>query len=108
MNKTLTKFQQLEFDTLHLIPKGRVVSYKELAKKIGREGASRAVGTALSLNSQPVIVPCHRVVKTNGELGNYTFNGTNQPTVKRDLLVKEGVFFRDDGRVERDCFFTFI
>lgn len=69
-----------------LIPKGKVMTYKEVAKKAGNEKASRAVGTVMRLNYDPK-VPCHRVIKSDGGLGNYNRGGVKQ---KRKLLELEG------------------
>lgn len=55
------------------IPPGEVRTYKWVANKIGRPKAVRAVGKALKNNPYPLIIPCHRVIKSNGELGGYIF-----------------------------------
>ena len=68
------------------IPKGRVLTYKEVAKKAGNEKAARAIGTIMSKNFDPK-VPCHRVIRTDGKIGNYNRGGE---TAKRALLIKEG------------------
>ena len=54
------------------IPYGRLLTYREVARKAGNERASRAAGNALGSNSIPIIVPCHRVIRTGGGLGGYT------------------------------------
>ena len=54
---------------------GQTVSYSELAKKVGRPAASRAVGNALAENPLPLIIPCHRVVRSNGKLGGFSAPG---------------------------------
>lgn len=69
------------------VPHGAVVSYKDLAVVAGSPRASRAVGTAMATNPIPVIVPCHRVLRTGGALGGY---GGGLDT-KRWLLTHEGV-----------------
>ena len=56
---------------LCLIPSGSTESYKSLAKKIGSPGASRAVGTACKLNPIPLFIPCHRVIKHDGSIGQF-------------------------------------
>jgi AraC family transcriptional regulator of adaptative response/methylated-DNA-[protein]-cysteine methyltransferase len=53
------------------IPYGETRSYEELARAVGRPGASRAVGTANERNRIAILIPCHRVVNKNGELGGY-------------------------------------
>jgi methylated-DNA-[protein]-cysteine S-methyltransferase len=69
------------------VPLGRVVSYRELATAAGSPGASRAVGTAMATNPLPIVVPCHRVLRTGGALGGYG-GGLD---AKRWLLAHEGV-----------------
>jgi O-6-methylguanine DNA methyltransferase len=69
------------------IPKGSVMSYKEVAKKAGNEKASRAVANIMALNYD-LDVPCHRVIRSDGGLGGYNRGGVEK---KRELLLKEGV-----------------
>lgn len=69
------------------IPRGQVRSYGWVAREIGQDAAVRAVGTALGRNPVPVLIPCHRVVRSDGHIGNYGF-GT---PVKVRLLTDEGV-----------------
>jgi len=54
---------------------GKVVTYRELAKKIGRTGAARAVGTVMAKNPLPLIIPCHRVIRSDGKLGGFSAPG---------------------------------
>ncbi|MGB0719441.1 MAG: methylated-DNA--[protein]-cysteine S-methyltransferase, partial [Bdellovibrionales bacterium] len=68
------------------IPKGRVCSYGDVANDIGRPKAARAVGSAVGENPVSLLVPCHRVVRGDGGLGNYGWG----LDIKRDLLVQEG------------------
>ena len=63
---TLTEFQQLVLTETRNIPYGETITYSELARRIGKEKAVRAVGTALSKNPYPIIIPCHRVVAKSG------------------------------------------
>ena len=58
-------------EALRRVPFGRTVTYGELAGRTGRPGASRAVGSAMATNPIPIVVPCHRVVRTGGALGGY-------------------------------------
>lgn len=78
------------------IPRGRATSYSRLAKMVGTPKAARAVGTALARNPFPIFIPCHRVIRFNGELGG--FGGGL--IMKRTLLKMEGVCFDQSGRVE--------
>jgi methylated-DNA-[protein]-cysteine S-methyltransferase len=66
-----TPFQRLVWDALRRIPFGTTLSYGELARRIGREGAARAVGAANGSNPLAIVVPCHRVVGANGALTGY-------------------------------------
>jgi methylated-DNA-[protein]-cysteine S-methyltransferase len=58
-------------EELSKVPFGQTVSYRDLAERTGRPGASRAVGTAMATNPIPIVVPCHRVLRTGGALGGY-------------------------------------
>ncbi|MEO6207638.1 MAG: methylated-DNA--[protein]-cysteine S-methyltransferase [Candidatus Limnocylindrales bacterium] len=70
------------------IPRGEVRPYGWIAAEIGRPRAVRAVGTALGHNPVPLIVPCHRVVRTDGSIGQYSLGG---PANKRTILATEGL-----------------
>jgi len=87
LQMTGTKFQQAVWKTMLTIPVGKVLSYAEVAKRIRRPKAVRAVGTACGANPVPLLVPCHRVVGSNG-LGG--FGGGLE--LKRNLLRAEGAF----------------
>ncbi len=77
------------------IPCGRVTTYGRLAKKLGTPRAARAVGTALSRNPFPIVIPCHRTIRSDGSLGG--FSGGLR--LKRQLLELEGVRFDKSGKV---------
>ncbi len=66
-----TPFQKQVWQGLTTIPAGRTLSYKELAERIGRPGSIRAVANACGANPVAVIVPCHRVIRSDGTLGGY-------------------------------------
>ena len=70
------------------IPRGEVRTYAWVAREIGRPRAVRAVGTALGHNPVPVLIPCHRVIRSDGGLGEYSMGG---PDLKRRILSEEGV-----------------
>ena len=82
-----TPFQQEVWRGLLTIPHGETASYKQLAERIGRPLAVRAVGAANGQNPVPVIVPCHRVIGANGTLTG--FRGGLQ--MKQELLQLEGI-----------------
>lgn len=75
------------YDLLLKIPAGKVSTYGDLARALGNPSASRAIGRILGENPNPIKVPCHRVVMSNGQIGGYAY-GTAR---KRQLLEKEGV-----------------
>ena len=80
-----TNFQKKVYKAISEIPMGEVRSYSWVAKKIGMPKAVRAVGTALKNNPFAPIVPCHRVIKSDGTLGGYS-GGIKK---KKELLDKE-------------------
>lgn len=73
-------------DIVRKIPEGKTMTYREVAAKAGNANAARAVGAVMRANYLPD-VPCHRVIRTDGTLGNYNRGGASQ---KRLLLEKEG------------------
>lgn len=82
-----TKFQRRIYERLMGIPYGRIVSYGDIADEMGEPGAARAVGQAVGANPLPIVVPCHRVVRSDGRLGGYS-GGLRR---KVALLAVEGV-----------------
>ena len=83
------------------IPRGAVSTYQRIARHVGRPNGARAVGNALANNPFPVIVPCHRAIRTDRSLGGYQ-GGFK---MKRTLLEMEGIDFDDTGRVAAKGFF---
>lgn len=71
----VTEFRKKVYEKLKKIKPGRTISYQDLAHKIKTPKAARAVGTAMSTNKVPLIIPCHRVVRADGSLGNYSAIG---------------------------------
>lgn len=84
---TVTPFEQLVLRKALEIPYGQVRSYSWVARQIGHPKAQRAVGSALAGNPIPLLIPCHRVVRSDGVIGNYGLGG---PKIKRRLLQLEG------------------
>jgi methylated-DNA-[protein]-cysteine S-methyltransferase len=96
----LNKFAEKVLMHTCIIPRGRVTTYSGVAARIGAPGAARAVGTALANNPFPLVIPCHRVVRSDGSLGG--FGGGIE--MKKDLLNKEGVVFDGKCRVSIKSF----
>jgi methylated-DNA-[protein]-cysteine S-methyltransferase len=82
------------------IPRGMVSAYGRLAKKLGNPGAARAVGNALARNPFPLLIPCHRAVRSDRSLGGYR-GGVK---LKKRLLEMEGVRLERAGRVVNNRF----
>jgi methylated-DNA-[protein]-cysteine S-methyltransferase len=91
--KQIDSFNDRCYQLLKQIPRGKVTTYAEMARALGTR-AWRAVGTAMAKNSELITIPCHRVVRSSGEVGQYAL-GTDR---KIDLLVEEGVEIKN-GRV---------
>ncbi len=77
---------------LKKIPEGKVTTYGDLAKALGCPGAARAIGKIMNANPDPIVVPCHRVVASNGDIGGYAY-GTK---MKKEILASEGLSFEGD------------
>lgn len=88
-----TAFQEAVWRELRKIPLGQTRSYAEIAAAVGQPGAVRAVGTANGSNPVSVIVPCHRVIRSDGSLGGYGGGLEN----KKKLLAAEGIVPREQG-----------
>ncbi len=73
LNLVGTEFQKKVWNEVYKIPYGKTVSYKEIAKNIENEKAIRAVGTAIAKNPVAIIVPCHRVIGSNGSMTGYAY-----------------------------------
>ena len=84
-----TEFQKKVWKKLLGIKRGTTITYKELARRVGRPNAVRAVANAVGANPMPIDVPCHRVIRSDGTLGGYS--GVGGVKTKRALLQKEGV-----------------
>jgi len=91
-------FQQRVLRMEYKIPHGMVSTYGRLASKLGHSGAARAVGTALAHNPFPIIIPCHRTIRSDKSLGGYA----GGLAMKKKLLELEGVEFDRGGRVVTD------
>lgn len=94
-------FQERVLRAEHAIPRGRVATYQGIARHIGSPRGARAVGSALATNPFPIMIPCHRAVRSDGTLGGYQ-GGLK---MKRSLLEMEGVPFTASDRVVTEGLF---
>ena len=86
------------YNAVKKIPEGKVSTYGQIAKDCGKPRASRIVGGALHRNPYFGEVPCHRVVFKDGSLArSFVFGGED---VQRQMLIREGITFLEDGRVD--------
>lgn len=91
-------FQRDVLKSIRAIPPGELRTYAWVARQMGRPKAARAVGSALNRNPVPVLIPCHRVGRSDGSVGQYAFG----PEMKRQLLDDEGLdIARIDSYVDR-------
>ncbi len=90
-----TPFQKSVLLAEHHIPRGSVSTYQLIARQVGVEKGARAVGNALANNPFPIIVPCHRAIRSDGTIGGFQ-GGLD---MKKALLEKEGISFHHKGRV---------
>ena len=86
-----TQFQLKVWSYLKKIPKGKVKTYAQVAKAIGKPKAVRAVANAIGKNPFPPKIPCHRVIRSDGKLGGYSAKGGIK--TKKMLLKNEGFLF---------------
>ncbi len=104
MVKQQSNFVELVFAACQQIPSGKVVTYADLASAIGKPGAARAVGNALTTNRDTQTTPCHRVVRANGEVGGYAFG-----SVKKIARLREEGLVIADGKIQdfNECRFVY-
>jgi O-6-methylguanine DNA methyltransferase len=94
-DKKLPPFHYRVYRILRSVPRGKVTTYRALARAAGSPRASRAVGSAMNRNPYAPAVPCHRVVRSDGSVGGFA-RGTRE---KARMLAKEGVEIRN-GRID--------
>jgi methylated-DNA-[protein]-cysteine S-methyltransferase len=85
------------------VPKGKVTTYSELAKAVGLKNGQRAIGRIMSKNPFPVIVPCHRVILSNGKIGGYAWG----EKIKTNMLSKEGIKIKKGKILDSDNIYRF-
>ena len=92
------------YEKLLEVPEGRITTYKELANAVDLKNGSRVIGNIMKKNLFPILIPCHRVIKSNGEIGGYT----NGKKTKFSILFKEGIKIKNgsvlDFKKRKYCF----
>ena len=85
------------------VPKGKVTTYSELAKAVGLKNGQRAIGKIMNKNPFPVIIPCHRVILSNGKIGGYAWG----EKIKTNMLSKEGIKIKNGKILDTDKIYRF-
>lgn len=85
------------------MPKGKVTTYSELAKAVGLKNGQRTIGRIMNKNPFPVIVPCHRVILSNGKIGGYAWG----EKIKTNMLSKEGIKIKNGKILDSDKIYRF-
>ena len=80
------------------VPEGKITTYGDLAKAVGLENGQRVIGTIMKKNPFPGIIPCHRVVKSDGKIGGFVYG----ERVKLQMLAKEGIKIKDGKIIDFD------
>jgi O-6-methylguanine DNA methyltransferase len=96
--RSVTEFERAVLLKALEIPRGEIRTYGWIAAEIGHPAAVRAVGSALRKNPVPVLIPCHRVVRSDGQVGEYALGGSD---AKRTILAAEGIHADDIQRQAR-------
>lgn len=94
MTQKIYSFTQKVLDIVRHIPKGKIMTYKEVAEKAGSPNAARAVGSIMKNNYLPD-VPCHRVIRSDGKIGDYNRGGEKQKSL---LLQEEGFLQKHENK----------
>lgn len=81
------KLEEKVYKKLLEVPKGKVTTYRDLAKAIGLKNGQRVIGKIMNKNPYPVIIPCHRVIKSDGRIGGYAWG----EKIKTKMLSNEGI-----------------
>lgn len=82
-------FKNKVLEVVSRIPRGKVLTYKEVARRAGNPRAYRAVGNIMAGNTDPRHIPCHRVIRSDGKPGGYSLAGGTKRKIR--ILIKEGV-----------------
>ena len=97
------KLEDKVYKKLLEVPPGMVTTYGELARAVGLRNGQRAIGKIMNKNPYPVIVPCHRVIKSDGKIGGYAWG----EKIKTNMLSKEGVKIKNGKIVDLKMIYRF-
>ena len=97
------KLEDRVYKKLLEVPPGMVTTYGELAKAVGLKNGQRVIGRIMNKNPYPVIVPCHRVIKSNGQIGGYAWG----EKIKTNMLSKEGMKIKNGKIIDLETIYRF-
>jgi len=102
----LTEFTRKTLYTVGAIPKGYVSTYSDVGNAVGVQRGGRAVGNVMANNPLVLVIPCHRVVRSDLSIGGYSGGYVCNPEIKRKLLEREGIRFKN-SYVAEECLYRF-
>ena len=97
------KLEDKVYKKLLEVPTGMVTTYGELARTVGLKNGQRVIGRIMNKNPYPVIIPCHRVIKSNGKIGGYAWG----EKIKTNMLSKEGIKIKNGKIVDLKMIYRF-
>jgi methylated-DNA-[protein]-cysteine S-methyltransferase len=97
------KLEEKVYKKLLEVPQGMVTTYGDLAKAVGLNNGQRVIGRIMNKNPYPVIVPCHRVIQSDGKIGGYAWG----KKIKINMLSKEGIKIRNGKIVDLKMIYRF-
>ncbi len=97
------KLEDRVYKKLLEVPPGMVTTYGELAKAVGLKNGQRVIGRIMNKNPYPVIIPCHRVIKSNGQIGGYAWG----EKIKTNMLSKEGMKIKNGKIIDLEMIYRF-
>lgn len=97
------KLEEKVYKKLLEVPPGMVTTYGELSKAVGIKNGQRVIGRIMNKNPYPVIVPCHRVIKSDGKIGGYAWG----EKIKISMLSKEGIKIKNGKIVDLKMIYRF-
>ena len=97
------KLEDKVYKKLLEVPPGMVTTYRELARTVGLKNGQRVIGRIMNKNTYPVIIPCHRVIKSNGKIGGYAWG----EKIKTNMLSKEGIKIKNGKIVDLKMIYRF-